>query len=147
MLCGRTRDSVAGLKHATSKALTQLKCVLQDGSIIPGGGQSEVACAQALDAECNGTHDKSTEHFSSSWMGSLIDTSRSDVYRAVKNGLLDYSATVLQNCSPGLSVYDAHSQVKEMLTLEPQLEVLDQLSSKIHCMTSACEFVKLLLNT
>ena len=146
MLCGRTRDTVSGLKHATSRALTQLKCVLQDGCVLPGGGQSEIACGQVLDTECNGTCE-SAQHFGSSWMSSLLDTSRPDVYRAVKNGLLHYSATVLQNCSPGLSVYDAHSQVKEMQAREPQLEVLDQLSSKIHCMTSACELVKLLLST
>ena len=134
MLCGRTRDSVAGLKHATSRALTQLKCVLQDSSILPGGGYSEIACAQALSTEHNGP---CTQQISSSWMVSLLDTSRPDVYRAVRNGLLHYSATVLQNCSPGLSVYDAHSQVKQMQAQEPQLEVLDQLSQsitvKLHC--------------
>lgn len=146
LLCGRTRDSVVGLKQSTSRALTQLKSLLRDNVVLPGGGYSEVSCAQALSHEP--TRDRqSTLQSSSSWMASLVDRSRPDVYRVVSEGLLHFAATVVQNCSPGLSVYDAHCQVKKMQTVKPQFEVLDQLSSKIHCLSCACELVKLLLNT
>lgn len=149
VLSGRTIDNVNGLKHTTSQALIQLKCVLHDSSLLPGGGYSEVACANSLTRlGCDTTGDhQSVLKLSSSWMTSLMDECRAGVYRAVAEGLLQYAVVVVQNCSPGISVHEARSKVEEMKTQGVQLEVLDQLSGKLECLKNATVLVRLLLNS
>ena len=148
LLYGRTTDGVEGLKCTTSQALTQLKNVLQDGSLLPGGGYSEVACANSLiKLGCNHGGRQSMLKASSSWMTSFMDECRAGVYGAVAEGLLQYVVAVVQNCLPGTSIHEAHSRVEEMKTQNVQLEVLDQLSGKVECLKSAAELVRLLLNS
>ena len=171
ILCSWTKDSLAMLEHQFLNCLSRLRCVFQDGRLLPGGGRTEVECVRAI--QKREKLDSATQHndfppvcfppthligqspftMKSSWLLSLLPASRHQVYQSFIDGLKQYICTVNMNTTPSMGVFEAGSAVERMLDCDggsgverlSGVEVFDSMESKYESWIKAYHLARLTL--
>ena len=133
IICAKTEWLVNILKQNFLNCLHRLKLAFEDGYLIPGGGLTEADCVSKLreklsqlNSELSRTDLNSPDQrtavttsfaMATSWMSdwSLLACWRPHVYEVCIDGLMQYIARVLINCSCSGDTYVAMATAEEFV--------------------------------